>query len=202
MDRQCPVWIWLILILLDLVHFSIEFNYEFVMRDEDVLSECLDKPQGALNANGLFGFSETSFVMSDDGINLSGNISTVWDVNPKDRVQLNLNVLYFDRGIWQSTIFNMEVKDFCAVMYNEKQFWYKHWSKYISNAELVKDKCVTNAGTKFLMEPYLLRITLGSDVYLRPGQYRIILHALAFDKKNVMRTNQICLEIRGEFIRA
>ncbi|XP_034662764.1 uncharacterized protein LOC117897820 [Drosophila subobscura] len=187
------------MILLLIVNSSLQVKYEFVLDNEHVLSECQDKPPGALSYDSLFDFSEMALTMSDDGVTLTGNATTVWDVKPTDRIQGTANILYFDRGTWQPTVLNIIAKNFCATMYDERQFWYKFWTRHIINADEVKENCLKVAGTKLIMEPFLIKFEFGFDAPLRQGRHKIVMGFRAFDEHNVERKYNICFEITGEF---
>lgn len=53
---------------------------------------------------------------------------------------------YFDRGTWQPTTLNMLIKDFCKVMYDQKQIWYDFYSGHVVNRADVEANCVTVKG--------------------------------------------------------
>jgi len=151
--------IWHFLILLQHIQKSLAMTYEFIMEDERIFSDCKDKPPGTLDVNDLFDFTNTTFQMSESGVTLSGCKTVIWDIQPTDRVevtknkiteiyrsykpyfQLAVSVLYFDRGTWQPTTLNMLIKDFCKVMFDEKQVWYDSYSKHIQNAAEVNNTC-------------------------------------------------------------
>ncbi|XP_034138062.1 uncharacterized protein LOC117589901 [Drosophila guanche] len=187
------------MILLLIVNSSLQVKYEFVLDNEQVLTECQDKPPGALDYDSLFDFSELTFTMGGDGVTLTGNATTVWDIKPTDRIQGTANILYFDRGTWQSTILNMIAQNFCATMYDERQFWYKIWARHIINADEVKDNCLKVPGTKLIMEPFVIKAEFGFDAPLRQGRHKIVFGFRAFDEHNVERKDNICFEITGEF---
>jgi len=42
------------------------------------------------------------------------------------------------------TVLSINVNDFCKVMYDKNQYWFKYWTQYIIND--VKDKCVNSPG--------------------------------------------------------
>ncbi|XP_001358066.3 uncharacterized protein [Drosophila pseudoobscura] len=198
MGRQQPV-AYQVIILLIFVSYSEEVQYEFVSDNEDVMSDCQDKPKGALGFDSLFDMSELTLNMSDDGVQIQGNVTSIWDVKPTDRIQGSFSVLYFDRGSWQPTILNIVTKEFCDVMYDERQFWYKFWTKHVINSKDVKDKCLNVPGTKLVMETFLTTAVFGFDVPLKEGRHKFKMDFRAFDENNVQRENSICFEMTGEF---
>lgn len=59
-----------------------------LVTDTNIFSECSEKPPGALDVNGLFNLDELHISYSDnsDIIHLSGNVTSVWDIQPDDRI--------------------------------------------------------------------------------------------------------------------
>nr|XP_044251864.1 uncharacterized protein LOC108058971 [Drosophila takahashii] len=120
-----------LLILLQRIHSSMEAKFDFLFEDERIFSDCREKPPGTLDISSLYDFSNTGFDMSEDGVTISGYTTVIWDIQPTDRVEVAVSVQYYDRGSWQPTILNMVIKDFCKVMFDEKQMCLKYNSKDI-----------------------------------------------------------------------
>lgn len=59
-----------------------------LISDTHMFSECSDMPPGTLDINGLFNMDEVYFSYSDnsDMIHFSGNVTSVWDIQPDDRI--------------------------------------------------------------------------------------------------------------------
>ncbi|XP_016970849.1 uncharacterized protein LOC108038532 [Drosophila rhopaloa] len=193
--------LWQALILLKIVNPSFEINYEYVFEDEDVFSKCQDKPPGFLDVDKLFDLSLMHFEMHPDGLHITGNLTTWWDVEPTDRIEGSLNILHLDRGTWQPTILNLKVRDFCKIFYDPKQFWYTSFAKYIINNEDALTKCFNNKGTVYYLEPYIMKAYAGTGMTMPSGRNRMILTLVAVDENNVKRPNGICTEIMGEFVK-
>jgi len=130
------------------------------------------------------------------------------------------NLLYFDRGTWQPTTLNMAIKDFCKVMYDEKQLWYKEWASRVTNRDVIKDQCIKNQGvgnncdvssnyfivfsalqTVLLMETYTIMLRFGSSVPLISGRYTLRIRVFAIDQSGKKRPNDVCYEVRGTFFK-
>ncbi|KAH8253961.1 hypothetical protein KR032_007867, partial [Drosophila birchii] len=212
--------------LLVLVHLffdsSMGIQYEFLLEDERIFSECADKPKGIGNLNNLFDLSNMNFTMDYGGISISGNLTLIWDVQPSDRIEMAGSLRYFDRGTWQPTTLNLLSKDFCKVMYDHRQIWYDLFVKYVANKPEIEDKCIKVKGvrvvyiyvciyvfvlltfkslqTTFVVESYKLDPHIGLGVPLKPGRYAVHIEISAFDKSNVKR-NSICSEMKGEFFK-
>ncbi|KAH8384523.1 hypothetical protein KR200_003491, partial [Drosophila serrata] len=191
----------LILVLLKIVSISLAILYEFEFEDDEVFTKCLDNPDGFKDKHGLFDFTNFSFEMGAEGIVVSGNFTSVWDVEPTDRIELRSRTLYWERGSWQPTILNVYVSDFCKVMYDKNQIWYISLTEHISNKEEIRDKCVTHKGTLFVIEPYLMEIYFGAGMVFPSGRHRIIINMVAIDLNNVTRPNGICYEFVGTFFK-
>jgi len=58
--------------------------------------------------------------------------------------------MHFDRGNWEPTIFSIAANDFCSVMYDEDQYWYKYWTKHVTNVDSVKGNCLHTMGVSFI----------------------------------------------------
>lgn len=76
------------LIFLTLVQNSVEREYEYVLEDENIVSECHQKPPGYSGINKLFDLSNASFAMVEGGIAVTGYVTTVWDNQATDTIQV------------------------------------------------------------------------------------------------------------------
>ncbi|XP_041632778.2 uncharacterized protein [Drosophila kikkawai] len=192
--------IYQLLIVLQFICYSTEVEYEFLMEDGTFYNECKDLP-GALSMEDFLDMTNLNRTLVEEGIQVSGNMTSVWyGVDYSDRIQMTGSVQYFDRGTWVPTILNMLVSDLCKVLYDDKQLWYKSWSSHIVNRREIEKECLM-PGTVFIFETYTANFRFGSGIYLKPGRYSIRLQYKAFDKFNIMRPNDICYEIRGEFFK-
>nr|XP_041632777.1 uncharacterized protein LOC121502870 [Drosophila kikkawai] len=180
--------------------YSTEVEYEFLMEDGTFYNECKDVP-GALPMDGLFDVTNLSRTLVEDGIQISGNMTSMWyGLDYSDRIQLELSTRYFDRGTWVPTILNMLVYDLCKILYDPKQLWYKPWTSHVVNRKEIEKECFM-PGTVFIFETYTANIIFGSGIYLKPGRYSIRLQYTAYDKFNIKRPTEVCYEIRGEFFK-
>ncbi|KAH8309008.1 hypothetical protein KR059_004943 [Drosophila kikkawai] len=212
--------IYQLLIVLQFICYSTEVEYEFLMEDGTFYNECKDLP-GALSMEDFLDMTNLNRTLVEDGIQFSGNMTSVWHgLDPSDRIQMTGSVQYFDRGTWVPTILNMLVSDLCKVLYDDKQLWYKPWTSHIVNRREIEKECLMPGvrfivfafilsllvmiillQTVFIFETYTANFRFGSGIYLKPGRYSIRLQYKAFDKFNIMRPNDICYEIRGEFFK-
>ncbi|KAH8292020.1 hypothetical protein KR054_003527 [Drosophila jambulina] len=188
-----------ILILLHFVSLSLEIQYEFELEDDQVYTKCLDNPNGLKGIEGMLDLSDLTLELGAEGIVVSGNVTTVWDVEPTDRIEARISTLHWDRGFWQPTILNIYIFDFCKVMYDKNQLWYSMMTEHVINKDEVQDKCVKHKGTTLVYEQYLLKLYFGMGLVLPPGRHRIIINTVAIDLNNVTRPNGICFEIVGQF---
>ncbi|XP_016927514.2 uncharacterized protein CheB53a [Drosophila suzukii] len=199
--KRCLIWKWMLLIIFEVVNLSMQIEYEFELEDESIYTNCSDVPPGTLNINGLFDMTNLSTTMTPEGIILSGNMTNVFNAQPSDRIEVTGNLLYFDRGTWQPTTLNMAIKDFCKVMYDEKQLWYKEWASRVTNRDVIKDQCIKNQGTVLLMETYTIMLRFGSSVPLISGRYTLRIRVFAIDQSGKKRPNDVCYEVRGTFFK-
>nr|XP_017024355.1 uncharacterized protein LOC108076138 [Drosophila kikkawai] len=176
-------------------------QYEFLLEDERIFSDCSDKPPGTFNSHSLFDLSNMNFAMDDDGVAISGNHTLIWDVQPSDRIEMAGSLRYFDRSTWQPTTLNILSKDLCKVLYDHRQIWYDLYSKHIANRPDIAENCIRVKGTTFIMESYKLDPHIGLGVPLKPGRYSVRLEISAYDKSNIKGPISICAEVKGEFFR-
>ncbi|XP_017083039.1 uncharacterized protein LOC108115913 [Drosophila eugracilis] len=187
------------IILLANIFFICNANgamYELAVTDEEIFSSCPDPDPGTLDINGLIDRSELQTSMDADGVTISGNKTMVWDIQPEDRVQLSIKLLYLDRGIWSPTVFSLVTRDFCKSMYDKNQIWYKCWTQHITNDN--KHTCINVRGMKFTLETYLLTLRAAATGALREGRYKAKILFQAFDSFNLERPTRICFEIIGD----
>lgn len=96
--RQIEFWaqyrigwkMWTILIVLSqfCLILVLGISYQMLLSDSNIFTECEDLPYGALDINGLFNLDELQLGFKDNSeiIRISGNITTVWDIQPEDRI--------------------------------------------------------------------------------------------------------------------
>ncbi|XP_016978722.1 uncharacterized protein LOC108044275 [Drosophila rhopaloa] len=177
-------------------------DYEFLLEDPDILSPCTDGPPGAIDAREAVDFEHIVINAEADILHVSGNATVNWNVHPTDRITAKLELLHFNRGSWEPTVFTMNAKDFCSIMYDKNQYWYKYWTTYIINRDEVEEKCIKGPGVVLVHEPFDVRLKF-MNLYgptLR-GRYKMVITFHALDDFNVPRPKPICVEIRGEFLK-
>ncbi|XP_030564464.1 uncharacterized protein LOC115765180 isoform X2 [Drosophila novamexicana] len=137
-----PKFVYQVLILILFERQSSALKYKFIPENEDLVTDCPNKPSNVHNFNGLFDTSDSTFKTDFVSVRFAGNLTCVWNIQSGDRIQGTFEIKRFDRGSWQPTVFNMFVRDFCSSLFQKEQYWYKYWSKYIINREQVNDKCI------------------------------------------------------------
>lgn len=62
--------------------------YRMYLDDPEIFAVCPDVPDATLDINGLMNFDELDLSTDDTGENIyvKGNVTTVWDVQPDDRI--------------------------------------------------------------------------------------------------------------------
>ncbi|XP_064549144.1 uncharacterized protein LOC135435844 [Drosophila montana] len=195
-----PKFVYQVLILILFGRQSSATKYKFLLENEDIFTDCPNKPSNVHNINGVFDTSEGTFETDFVTVLFTGNLTCVWNIQPGDRIQMTFEIKRFDRGSWQPTVFNINVRDFCSSLYEEEQYWYKYWSKYIINKEQVREKCIL-PGTKFIHEPFNVDLLFEARGLTLIGRHKLVYTFKAFDTNGVERETSICLEILGEFQR-
>ncbi|XP_051858864.1 uncharacterized protein LOC127565247 [Drosophila albomicans] len=142
----------------------------------------------------LFDFSQVTLQEIGDKVQVSGNATSKWNYDPTDHLEASVTVLYFYRREWVNTLISMVFKDFCNVIYDEKQEVYRIWSKYR------KDKCLLN-GTKFIYETFTVDMMLKVPMIGPEGRHKVIIMVKAIDINQMVRNPIFCTEIIGEVIR-
>ncbi|XP_030375944.1 uncharacterized protein LOC115625129 [Scaptodrosophila lebanonensis] len=174
-------------------------DYEFILEDPEIFNECSDAPPGSLDIHGLFDLGNLRLTQVEEKVHVKGNITTVWDVQPGDRVAASLSIFHFERGAWEPTVFSMSHPDFCSIMYGKDQYWYKAWSQFIANRNDIENNCLTTPGTMLVYEPFELKLILNNVRSITlSGRYKFVIVFKAFDWTNMKRGKTICFEIRGD----
>jgi len=68
-------------------------EYRLLFEDPDIYSSCTDGPPGSIGVYDAFNMDKMVFDQDEDGIHVSGNITTKWDFPRTDRltvIQLRL----------------------------------------------------------------------------------------------------------------
>ncbi|XP_034652788.1 uncharacterized protein LOC117891426 [Drosophila subobscura] len=174
-------------------------DYELLLEDPDIFAKCTEAPPGTIFLRDAINFDKLSVEQEPDTLHISGNATTTWDLQPNDRIAARFALFHYQRGNWEPTVFSMATQDFCSIMYDKDQYWYKYWTVHITNRNEVEQNCIKNAGTTLIHEPFDLRLMLtnirGATLH---GRYKTVISFEAFDEKNAPRGPGVCFEIRGE----
>ncbi|KAH8282971.1 hypothetical protein KR054_011229 [Drosophila jambulina] len=190
---------WKVLILLQVAGLALSAR-DFILDQETIFTECLDPPAGAKPFNQLVDLTNFSSKRTKNGMSISGNITTIWDVDPTDRIEASIVILKMDKKGWKATALGAQVKDFCKEMYEKNTLYYPYSMKHVSNVKDVKDKCLNHKGTVIVIDPFDLQVQLGLAVPLSKGPHRIIVKISAVNKAGVRNPNNICMEIPGKLM--
>ncbi|XP_016954372.1 uncharacterized protein LOC108027435 [Drosophila biarmipes] len=193
---------WQILIVLQIISLSSQLSHEFVPEKDDLFSDCPDKP-GFETVDKIADLSQLIRKKNKNGgTDIHGNITMKWDVQPGDRVATDVTIYKLEKGVWKPTVFKGSDKDFCKSFYDKNTIYYPYSTKHVINKEEVKDKCINIPGTVLDVEPFHLKILISYAVPLTEGRHKAQILFTAFDKGNVKRPDEICLEIVGDFKKA
>lgn len=113
---------------------------------------------------------------------------------------------------------SIEINDFCKVLYDKNQVWYKYWTQYVTNADDVKDKCLNVPGvgftkifflislklsvfcfsqTKVMHRPFETELILDFPGFSMEGLHKVVVIFKAFDEQRVQQGPTVCTEILG-----
>lgn len=116
--------------------------FVFLVESESIFQDCEDEPD-YLGVADMMDLSDLKVELFDESVRLEGSIRMLWNADPDDRVELQAEVMKYERGGWQPTVFTMVQKDFCRTLFDEGDIWYKTWAQFIDVDDL---KCITNKG--------------------------------------------------------
>ncbi|XP_017082370.2 uncharacterized protein LOC108115445 [Drosophila eugracilis] len=185
-------------ILTSLINSSWATDYTLVLEDSDLYAECTEGPPGSIGLREAFDMSNIVTDLEEDGLHLSGNCTTVWDIPRTDRIAARMMVMQFERGTWTPTVFSLYAYDFCAVMFDPNQLWFKYWFKYFANREEIKEKCVGTKDTVMVYNPFILKLYLENVIGSTfRGLFKAVVTFEPFDENNIKRPFSLCFEVRG-----
>ncbi|XP_020815020.1 uncharacterized protein LOC110189317 [Drosophila serrata] len=176
-------------------------DYEMLIEDPDIFSPCTEGPPDSITVQEAFNFDDLTISMESDTLHVSGNATVKWEAQPTDKIVVQIDILHFNRGFWEPTVFSMSTQDFCASMYDKNQYWFKYWTTFITNRDEVESQCLAT-GTFLVHEPFDVRFKMMN--YRGPelrGRYKMVITIKALHKK-LPRPSSICMEIRGEVFKA
>ncbi|XP_004524122.1 uncharacterized protein LOC101451317 [Ceratitis capitata] len=99
-------------------------KYDFVVDNEDVFTPCEDFPDNYIDK--FFDISGLSFEREGDLVKVVGDVKLVHEFENDVPIQLDAQVYRRSRGEWVDTIYNIRRPDFCPVLYNGNELWYKY----------------------------------------------------------------------------
>ncbi|XP_062142846.1 uncharacterized protein LOC133850702 [Drosophila sulfurigaster albostrigata] len=181
--------------------FASAYNYRLILENEEIFTTCSHQPSNVLAASNFFDLSELHTKEIGDKIEVSGNVTSIWNYEPTDRLQASITGLRYERGEWINALLSMNVHDVCSLLYDKRQYWYKFWTQYITNVEDVKDKCFLN-GTKLIHKTFIYDININIITLIPEGRYKVVVIIKAIDKRQKVRNPIFCIEILGDVKRS
>ncbi|KAH8353017.1 hypothetical protein KR084_008328, partial [Drosophila pseudotakahashii] len=174
-------------------------EYQLVLENPEICSPCSDGPPGSIDITEAFDMDNIVFEEDEEGIHISGNVTTKWDLPGTDRLSARFRIMQFDRGTWQPTLLNHHSPDFCSVIWDKNLMWFNNWFQNIVNREEIQKKCLATKGTVIVYKPFILNLRLGNiaNPNMR-GRYKVVYNLEAFDENNKRRPTSVCFEVRGE----
>ncbi|EDW46386.1 GM23303 [Drosophila sechellia] len=171
-------------------------DYTLEFEDSDLYAECSEKLPGAIGLREAF---DMRTELDMDGLHLSGNCTTVWDVPSTNRIALRMSVMHFDRGTWQPTVFNTYAPDFCAVMFDKELSWYKYWLKYLPTAKRLGRSALEAKVTVLVYKPFIMKPLFQNVIGpTYRGRVKGVFNFESYDKNNVREPTFVCFEVRGQ----
>ncbi|XP_017045867.1 uncharacterized protein LOC108091266 isoform X1 [Drosophila ficusphila] len=197
-------------------------KYNFVLEDSDIFTECEVKPPGSIGIRGVFDMDNLVFEPEEDGVHVSGNFTATLNYSRTDRITARFQVMQYNRGSWDPTLYSMMTPDLCSVLFSESQYYYQYWFKNVVNREEIQEKCIItrNVGmhspwarlsflslvlfqTTVILKPFVMNLRLENvrvPVPLR-GRFKVVYTFTIYDENDVQRPTNVCFEIRGELIK-
>eukprot|EP00099_Drosophila_melanogaster_P029822 NP_995735.1 chemosensory protein B 38b [Drosophila melanogaster] len=177
-------------------------DYNALIDDEGIYVKCSEAPAGTLGPRDVFNIDNMVMHMEPEGIYVSGNMTVKLNFLPSDRISARFSVMHYERGSWQPTMFNLHSPNFCEVMFDEDQYWFKYWFRYIRNKEEIREKCLKVKDTVLVYDEFLMVLHLENvNTSNLQGRYKAVITLEAFDEHNVRRPSSLCVEIRGDLER-
>ncbi|KAH8404623.1 hypothetical protein KR215_005079, partial [Drosophila sulfurigaster] len=82
------MWFSQVLIVLAVyLNVSYTYKYQYMPVDDDIFAKCQEQRNNQYDMNSLFDFSEWTLEMVGESVIGYGNVTTVWNVQPTDRIQ-------------------------------------------------------------------------------------------------------------------
>ncbi|XP_043865069.1 uncharacterized protein LOC6577150 [Drosophila mojavensis] len=149
-------------------------------------------PRFALNS-----LVRLSFKIFPEEVNTRSLVAQLTEIH---KFKVSFQLFKFDRIAWLQTPFGMTIRDMCPVLFDEPQYWYKYWTKYITNKDDFKGKC-PDQGKNLFYEPFSLNLFIELTGLPLNGRYKVVMTAKAFSPNNEERETSICVEVEGQFER-
>ncbi|XP_017010971.1 uncharacterized protein [Drosophila takahashii] len=171
---------------------------DYILELEELYSPCTNGPNGSIPLDEAFNVENFQYEIKPNGIHVSGNVTTVWNFVRTDRLAGRMNVLKYNRGSWEPTMFNIATYQVCNVIFDKNSYWYKWWFQYIVNQEDLKQNCITTKDTVLVHSPFVVKLGL-ERIFGPPmqGRYKAVIIFEVFDENNVRRPLSTCFEVRG-----
>lgn len=87
--------LWILVVLVKLVNLSLQKERVYVLEHDYIFSDCEIMPPGFVTQDNFVDRSQLILKRGDAGVvNVSGNVTIVWDVQLSDRVEVGDQALY------------------------------------------------------------------------------------------------------------
>ncbi|EDW46681.1 uncharacterized protein LOC6607918 [Drosophila sechellia] len=187
-----------ILVLQVIICLAGATEYQLTLDKDGLLATCENQPGNPSGVEAMLDSSSLEVHNLGSKVRIEGEQKVVWkDVQPGDKLKVFGQVYRQDKGTWQKTMFTASSNNFCKNMFDKNQYWYIFWTKFISNSDEIKEKCLTTPGAVLKYKDYELDLKTSLNVPNLDGRYKLVVQLEAFDKRNVKRPVLICIEFRG-----
>nr|XP_017001556.2 uncharacterized protein LOC108060377 [Drosophila takahashii] len=191
-----------ILVLQVIISWAGATEYQLILDEDGHLAPCEHHPGNPSNFDAMVDMTTVNVTNSGNKMAVEGQQSVIWkDVQPGDNIKISVQILRMEKGSWQKTMFGTSSNNFCKNMFDKNQMWYQFWTKYITNSDEIKSKCLNTPGAVIKYQPYEIELRANLNVPNLDGRYKVVLLIEAFDKRNVKRPVSICTEFRGNALK-
>lgn len=83
-------------ILISCFSYAYSYVYKAIPRNVDLFSPCENQPENVLDFNGFADLSSFHMDYNENGeIVISGNATTIWDIQPTDSIKVIPDIFYY-----------------------------------------------------------------------------------------------------------
>ncbi|KNC34543.1 hypothetical protein FF38_00529 [Lucilia cuprina] len=122
---------------------ALAYKYEVQFRDEKFFLPCEKYPNNSLDI--VIKRPENVTVLSDSATYVYGDVVIIYDFDPLQKYETNMEFFKFSRGSWQKTLYSIRRDDFCTSFFNPSELW----SPFLKEMPAEQRKCPFRKGQIF-----------------------------------------------------